>query len=105
VSAATAALALYGVGVSQESRTRRATAAVCGFLAAGVACDVIATLLMILAAGRRGLSPHGLLGYSALAAMMAGTILMWRHRRRGCTGTRASPMGIGWRRTPPVPRW
>jgi hypothetical protein len=80
VSTVTTALVLYTIGAVKELRARRATRGVCGFFAAGVAFDVTATLLMIAATQREGLSVHGVLGYSALAAMTTDTVLMWRHR-------------------------
>ena len=91
VSTVTMALVLYTIGALKELRARRATLGVCGTLAAGVACDVTATVLMVLAAQREGLSLHGVLGYSALAAMTTDTFLMWRHRLRAGT----EPLGRG----------
>ncbi len=80
VTTVTAALVLYTIGAVKELRARRATRGVCGAFSAGVAFDMTATLLMILATQREGLSLHGALGYSALAAMATDTFLMWRHR-------------------------
>jgi uncharacterized membrane protein len=92
VTCVTVALALYTVGTIQEQRARRATAGARGFLAAGVCMDVIATILMILATERRGISLHGVLGYSALAAMALDTWLLWRHQRRH--GSEVVPRGL-----------
>jgi len=89
VNTVTMALVLYSIGALKELRARRATPGVCGFFAAGVACDMTATLLMIAATQREGLSLHGVLGYSALAAMTTDAFLMWRHRRRAG----AEPLG------------
>jgi uncharacterized membrane protein len=84
VACVTVALALYTAGTFKEQRARRATPGARGFLAAGVCMDVVATALMILATERRGITLHGVLGYSALAAMALDTWLLWRHgRRRG----------------------
>ena len=82
VTAVTVALVLYTIGTVKEQRARRATPGARGFLAAGVGMDVIATTLMILATQRRGITLHGILGYSALAAMALDTWLLWRHQRR-----------------------
>lgn len=82
VSTVTAALLLYTIGTMQEQRARRVSASVRGFLAFGVSCDVTATVFMIFATQRQGFSLHGLLGYSALAAMSIDTLLLWRHARR-----------------------
>ena len=82
VTTVTTALVLYTIGALKELRARRATPGVCGTFAAGVAFDVTATVLMILATQRGGLTVHGVLGYTALAGMTTDTILMWRHRLR-----------------------
>jgi len=82
VTTVTLALVLYTIGSTKERRARRVTAGVRGFLAAGVGCDVAATALMVLATGRQGFTTHGVLGYSALAAMAIDTVLLWRHAAR-----------------------
>jgi len=91
VSTVTTALVLYTIGALKELRARRATPGVCGTLTAGVGFDVTATVLMILATQRGGLTVHGVLGYSALAAMATDMLLMWRHRRR----SGSDPLGRG----------
>jgi hypothetical protein len=83
VSTVTTALVFYTVGAIKELRSRHATPGVCRLLAAGVAFDLIATALMLLATpGGGGLTAHGLLGYSALAAIALATLLIWRQGRR-----------------------
>ncbi len=91
VTTVTAALALYTAGAVKEVRARRATRGVRGFFTVAVAFDVTATLLMILATRREGVSLHGILGYSALAAMATDTLLLWRHARRAGE----APLGSG----------
>jgi hypothetical protein len=91
VTSVTTALVLYTIGAVKELRVRRASRGVCGAFAAGVACDVTATVLMILATRSGGLSLHGVLGYSALAGMTTATVLMWSHRR----GAGAAPLRRG----------
>ena len=91
VTTVTAALLLYTIGATKEARTRRASRGVRGFFTAAVAFDITATLLMILATRREGVSLHGLLGYSALTAMAADTLLLWRHARRAAD----APLGAG----------
>lgn len=81
VTCVTVALILYTVGTIRIQRARRAIAAARGFLTAGVSMDVIATTLMVLASGR-GLTIHGVLGYSALVLMAVDVALVWRHWRR-----------------------
>jgi hypothetical protein len=82
VSCVTTALVLYSIGTVREHRSHRATAGVRGFLTLGVLFDVTATALMIVATERQGWTLHGVLGYSALAAMSLDTFLIWRHWRR-----------------------
>ena len=76
------ALISYTVGVILEQRRRRVGPAVRRWLTTGVGFDVIATACMILGARRPLITPHGLLGYSALAAMLVDTIRLRRHARR-----------------------
>lgn len=73
------ALASYTVGVVTEQRARSVTARALLFLVLGVALDVAATVCMILGSGKV-LTLHGVLGYSALAAMLVETVLAVRHR-------------------------
>lgn len=78
----TTALMLYTTGSLKQQRARRAPRGALGFLTAGVVFDVMATTLMVLATRRAELTLHGALGYTALAAMLADTVLLWRHRAR-----------------------
>lgn len=77
----TLALALYTVANLKERRARRASAGVLGFFTVALLFDVTATLLMVLASRGEGISLHGVLGYSALAFMLADVTMLWRHRR------------------------
>lgn len=81
VSTVTLALVLYTAGTLNEQRSRRSTAGARGFLSAGLACDVVATVLMILATGSLAPTLHGWLGYSALALMAIDVALLWGHWR------------------------
>src|SRR5512141_1132670 len=82
VGTVTIALILYGIGTFKEQRARRATPGVRGFLSAGLAFDVLATALMILATGAVAPTLHGWLGYAALAFMAVDVTLLWRHASR-----------------------
>jgi hypothetical protein len=82
VGTVTLALLFYTIGTVQEQRTRRATGPARGFLTAGLACDLVATALMIAATGSFSPTLHGWLGYSALAMMLVDVILIWRHALR-----------------------
>jgi hypothetical protein len=81
VTTVTLALIMYTIGTLQEQRTRRATPGARGFLTLGVLLDITATVLMVVATGKLALTLHGALGYSALAFMIADTVLLWRHWR------------------------
>lgn len=74
------ALLAYTVGIIAEQRTRRVSRLVVGFLSVGVVCDVVATGFMIAGSSTGPFTLHGLLGFSALAAMIVETSLAWRHR-------------------------
>ena len=84
------ALIVYGIGIVAEQRSHRVTAKALAFLRAGVVLDIVATTCMIIGSGA-GLSLHGYLGFSALAAMVSETALAWRHR-----STRGDDEVPGW---------
>ncbi len=73
------ALIVYGIGIVGEQRSHRVSATVLRFLQVGVILDIVATSCMIIGSGA-GLSIHGYLGFSALAAMLSETGFAWRHR-------------------------
>jgi hypothetical protein len=90
VSVVVVALACYTVGVVSEQRRGSVSRRALGFLVAGVFFDITATVFMIIGSGKL-LTLHGVIGYSALAAMVAETWFAYRHRGR---------VGDG-----PTPRW
>ena len=81
VTIVTLALIAYSVGTIAPQRSRRIGGAVVGFLTLGVVLDIVATIFMILGSGKV-MSLHGLLGYSALAGMLAEVVVAWRGRLR-----------------------
>lgn len=81
VTIVTLALTAYTVGTVAQQRSRRIGGAVVGFLTLGVGLDIVATIFMILGSGK-AMSLHGLLGYSALAGMLAEVVVAWRWRMR-----------------------
>jgi hypothetical protein len=81
VSIVVLALTSYTLGVVAEQRSGRVTRRALTFLVLGVVLDVTATVCMIIGSGKL-LTLHGLLGYSALAAMLVETALAGRHRLR-----------------------
>lgn len=74
------ALAAYSTAIFFEIRRRTASGAVLGFFTAGVIFDITSTTFMILGSRHIALTLHGLLGYSALAAMLIDVVLLWKHR-------------------------
>ena len=74
------ALFSYSTAVFFEIRTRTTSRAVLGFFTAGVIFDLSSTTCMIIGSRHIALTLHGLLGYSALAAMLIDVVLLWKHR-------------------------
>jgi heme/copper-type cytochrome/quinol oxidase subunit 2 len=85
------ALVSYTAGVLLVQRRRAVSSRALAFLLAGVVFDVTATICMIFGSGRL-VTLHGVIGYSALAAMVVDTWFAWRHRRRA--GDAITPMWL-----------
>jgi hypothetical protein len=79
ISIVTGALVFYSIAVISEQRKKVLGPEMIACLTIGIVLDVTATAFMI--AGSRNLpfTVHGILGYSALLAMLIDTILTWRH--------------------------
>jgi uncharacterized repeat protein (TIGR03987 family) len=75
------ALIFYTLGIFTEQKKHRVTRVVMMFLTFGVSFDIVATACMIIGSENSPFTPHGILGYSSLVAMLTDTILAWRHRR------------------------
>ena len=75
----TGALIFYSIAVITEQRKKTLSSRIMTFLTIGIILDVTATAFMI--AGSRNLpfTGHGILGYSALLAMLIDTFLTWRY--------------------------
>lgn len=76
------ALAAYSVAVITEQRKKVVSKFVLYILTLGVSFDVVATTFMILGSAKGAFTLHGILGYSALAAMFTDALLMWRVKRK-----------------------
>ena len=74
------ALISYGIGIINEQIKHRITRLILVFLALGLTFDLIATVCMVIGAGRGFLTKHSMLGYSCLLAMAIDSILVLRHR-------------------------
>ncbi len=74
------ALLSYAIGIFIEQRKRLVTNGVLIALTLGILLDVAATAFMIIGSPNSPFTLHGFLGYSALAAMLIDTTLIWRFR-------------------------
>jgi hypothetical protein len=74
------ALISYGIGIFIEQRKRVVTNYVLFALTIGILLDVTATAFMIIGSPNSPFTLHGVIGYSALAAMLIDTTLIWRFR-------------------------
>jgi hypothetical protein len=77
----TGALISYSMAVWSEQRQKVFTPFILTTLTIGISLDVTATACMIAGSRNIPFTLHGLLGYSALSAMLIDTILTWRHWR------------------------
>ena len=89
----TFALAFYSVAVITEQRRSIVSKAVLTFLTAGLVCDVTSTLCMIIGSHNIPLTVHGVIGYTALLAMLVETMMIWGHWRKNRSGTKV-PRGL-----------
>lgn len=76
------ALVSYSIAILTEQRKRKLSKLVLSFLTLGVCLDIIATAFMIFGTSNSGLTLHGVIGYSSLAAMFIDAILMWRQKSK-----------------------
>lgn len=87
------ALIFYSIGILLEQRKRYITNIILITLTIGVIFDITATVFMIIGSPNSPFTLHGFLGYSALAAMLLDTILIWRARFRISSVVHV-PMGL-----------
>ena len=78
----TFALIFYSVAVISEQKKSALTKKILLFLTGGVLLDISSTLLMIIGSTNIPLTVHGIIGYSALLAMLIDAILVWKHWMR-----------------------
>lgn len=74
------ALLFYTIGIVKEQRSKSVSQYVLIFLSFGLAFDIAATIFMILGSAAKGITLHGLIGYSSLLGMLIDNILLWRLR-------------------------
>ena len=75
----TLALIIYTIGFVKERKAKLVTSRILFFYSLGVLLDITATIFMIIGSSKGIISTHGLIGYSALLAMLTDTCLLWRH--------------------------
>jgi len=68
----------YSVGIISEQRKKLINRPILIFLAIGLVFDISGTACMIIGSSRSPFTFHGILGYSALIAMLTDNILLWR---------------------------
>lgn len=74
----TAALLAYSIGVITEQIKKKINYVVLVFLTLGVILDITATSFMIYGSSNSAFTMHGMIGYSALLAMVIDTTLIWK---------------------------
>ena len=82
------ALFSYSLSIITEQRKKLVTPFVLRFLTIGIILDITATTFMIIGSSKSAFTLHGILGYSALAAMLIDTVLIWRFHMATKPGTR-----------------
>lgn len=75
------ALISYTIAIVTLSRKKLMSQKVLLFLTVGVIFDVTATICMIIGSSQGALTPHGIIGYTSLAAMLTDTVLSYRYNK------------------------
>jgi len=76
------ALVLYSIFIYKETKYKRATNGVVGFITAAVIFDISATICMMIGTVENWVTLHGVLGYTALAVMVTDAVFIWKHRNK-----------------------
>ena len=75
----TAALLAYSIAVLTEQFKKKVNKVVLIFLTLGIILDITATSFMIYGSSNSAFTLHGMLGYSALLAMLIDAYLIWKN--------------------------
>jgi heme A synthase len=75
----TFALIFYTIFVVLKRKNKKLNIKICSILSVGALFDVSGTILMIIGSKEIPLTVHGIIGYTALTAMILEMILMWRY--------------------------
>ena len=88
----TFALVFYSIAVITEQKKYAVSKRILLFLTAGILFDITSTVLMIVGSTNIPITVHGVIGYTALLAMLIDAILIWRHWGRN--GNSKIPRGL-----------
>ncbi len=72
------ALISYSIAILTEQIKQTVDRFVLFFLTTGVLLDITATACMIIGSANSFATLHGIIGYSALAVMLADAVLLWK---------------------------
>jgi len=86
----TLALISYSVAVITEQVKKKLGRITLVFITSGIILDITATVLMIVGSPNTPFTLHGFLGYSALAVMLADSVLIWKNYLRNGIGSAVS---------------
>jgi hypothetical protein len=87
VSLASLALVFYSLFFWRARKVRGYSRSDFALQAIGLGFDIAGTVFMIIGSRNMLLTVHGAIGYSALLAMLAETIVVWRNCRSGSERT------------------
>ncbi len=91
VSIVNLALLSYTISIIILIRKKNIGKSYLSFLTIGVLFDITATICMIIASGNKGITFHGLLGYSALLGMIIDLFLSYRFSIKSVTKQTVNP--------------
>ena len=78
-SSISAALIAYSIAIITEQVKKKVNKFILVFLSTGLFLDILATTTMVIRSSDSIITLHGLLGYSALLAMIIDTFLIWKN--------------------------
>lgn len=74
------ALILYTLFILFESRKKKTTKLVLGFITLAVIFDIVATICMMVGTTRTYFTFHGIMGYIGLLLMIVDAVLLWKYK-------------------------
>ncbi len=73
------ALVSYSMAIFRQRKTKSLGKRVMFFLTLGVILDITATVCMVMGSSTKGMSLHGLIGYSSLLGMLIDTFFSYKN--------------------------